>query len=147
MNAREEIIKDLQEYIDNRFENINKARCQELVDGYRTNLIFPHFAMFLASFSVKDSYHNVRDSFLGKECKERFCKQLSDQLVFCEGCGQRPILYNVIRDEDSVERHLRGHQRSQVEVEETEKIERMLLEKLTVKLSEYSEKGFDRRNI
>ena len=148
IKARTELFTALQEYIDKRFMKIDKARCLELTIVYRASLELSRLNVYRSRFLLSDSYNDVRESFVGIGCKERFCEQLSDQLVFCEECDQKPILYNVIRDKDSVKRHLRDHsRRSQVQIEEIENIRRMLFDKLTCSSSQLSEKGSDRKNM
>ena len=55
------------------------------------------------------SYEPVRDFVARVSCKEEFCQQLSDQLVYCDDCTERPVLYNILKDEDAMRRHLAEH--------------------------------------
>lgn len=46
---------------------------------------------------------------LRTDCAEVFCRQLSDQLVPCKSCNERPILFNVIKDEGAMRNHVNNH--------------------------------------
>ena len=59
---------------------------------------------------LPSSYRFIENSIVGTDCKEAFCRQLSDQLLFCEKCHARPILFNVQKDEYQMRRHLERHQ-------------------------------------
>ena len=83
--------------------------CEELVSLFRNSLKVPKIGLLMSRRNLGFSYDAVRKSMLAADCKEEFCRQLSDQLVLCEKCGERPILYNVIRDEDRMKRHLCDH--------------------------------------
>ena len=123
------MIKALHDYIEARFTFIGPDPCEELVFRFRTLLKYPESCMDLSQNNLRYSYDKVRESVLAPDCKEEFCRQLSDQLVHCERCGQRPILYSVIRDEDSMKRHLSDHKLEQ-ESEDHMDIKEKLLSKL-----------------
>lgn len=54
----------------------------------------------------------VRDFLTRADCREVFCRQLSDQLIYCQECSERPILHNILKDEDAMRIHLTGHHES-----------------------------------
>ena len=55
------------------------------------------------------SYEPVRAFVARVSCKEEFCRQLSDQLVYCDDCTERPVLHNILKDEDAMRTHLDKH--------------------------------------
>ena len=116
------------DYIETRLKFIGPKRCTELLHPVREGLMAPKMGLFLSRYNLQYSYDDVQNSLLAKDCKEELCRQLSDQLVFCEDCGQKPILYTVIRDEDSMKRHLKDHKgESREQDAEIERIRRLLL--------------------
>ena len=142
-----DITKGVQEYIETRFKEIDKARCQELTAVWGAMLKFPRASVFLTGLQMSDSYDQMRKSFRGKDRKKEFCEQMSDQLVFCEECGQRPILYNGMRDEDSMDHHLNYHERKRWWYLR-EKVEQMLLQELDADTFQLRRpEGFDPKNI
>ena len=145
IGAKSDMIEALHNYIEVEFKSIDPDRCEELVYGFRHDLTDPKFYLSFSRHNLRYSYDDVLKSMLAADCKEEFCRQLSDQLVFCERCGQRPILYNVIRDEDSMTHHLSGHKReSGIYVEE---IKQMLLSKLEAGVSQTRAVGSETKNV
>lgn len=134
IRTKTDMIEALQNYIEVEFKFIGPVRCEELTYVFRHSWKDPELCLSLSRHNLQYSYDDVRKCMLAADCKEEFCRQLSDQLVFCERCGQRPILYNVIRDEDSMRRHLSDHKReSEIHVEEIERLKQMLLSKIEAK--------------
>ncbi|CAF9937324.1 MAG: hypothetical protein HETSPECPRED_000495 [Heterodermia speciosa] len=146
--AKTDMIHRLQEYIETRFDDENYEDLSEgekpstylvpsLCEGQKLALEwdrlfrYPKIPLCFVRPYFSDSYDDIRSSLRGKDVEEKFCEQLSDQLVFCEECGQRPILFNVIRDEDSMKRHFGGDKReNEVLVKKVEEMRKTLLWKL-----------------
>ena len=61
------------------------------------------------------SYEYIRESFLGPDCVEIFCRQMTDQLVFCKECGEIPMLLHILKDQDRMEIHLKQHKHDSFE--------------------------------
>ena len=76
---------------------------------FHYNSLVPKIGLALSKLTIKESYGSVRDYMLRPDSKEVFCRQLSDQLTLCEGCFERPILYNVIKNEEAMQNHLKNH--------------------------------------
>lgn len=147
IKARVDIMEGLQEYIEKRFNCIDEACCQELTMPCCPSFQFPKTSLFFYKPTLSASYDDMRSALRGKDCKEKFCEQLSDQLVFCDKCHQRPILYNIIRDEDFMKYHLSEHRReSKIHVEEIERIKKMLLSKLEAGVFQSRAEGYGTKN-
>ncbi|KAL8794404.1 MAG: hypothetical protein Q9195_002991 [Heterodermia aff. obscurata] len=127
--ARTDMIDRLQAYIETRF---NDEHYEDEIEGEETrstyippsiyegqklglewerHFRYPAVTLSFLRVFLSDSYDDVRSSLRGEDGKKKFCEQLSDQLVFCERCGRRSILFSVIRDEGSMMRHLSDHVR------------------------------------
>ena len=145
--GRNAMVKGVEDYIETRFETVNAARCQELAHAWGITLEFPRIFLAWSWFQMTDSYDDYRNSLRGKDCKKEYCEQMSDQLLYCSECGHRPILYNVIRDEASMRRHLSDHKReNEDQVEEIKEIKRKLLSKLERGLLQPLEVGYSNKN-
>ena len=123
-----DIIKALHDYIET-FKSMSADRCEKLIYIFRGSLKARRVGLALSRRNLQFSYDDVRKCMLADDCKEEFCRQLSDQLVFCQRCGQKPILYNIIRDEDAMKRHLCDHT-SEERSADLEGIRQMLLSRL-----------------
>lgn len=61
-----------------------------------------------------------------EERKKVFCRQLANQWSVCKGCLERPILYNVLKDEEAMRAHLKEHQHESEGAPEKELYELLL---------------------
>jgi len=103
-------IGTLRSYVDGRCESLNGAGCQEFIKVFRGMRVAPILHAMLVSESKQSKSYDYFIEYLQRpDCEWIFCRQLSDQLVICEECGERPILYNVLKDEDAMQRHLNHH--------------------------------------
>lgn len=89
---------------------MEKARIDKMGALGRWASKAPH--LFLFGISKGETYDIVRDFITRADGREVFCSQLSDQLVYCQECSERLILYNILKDEDAMRIHLTGHHES-----------------------------------
>lgn len=101
----------IRSFIEDRCANVSKRRAAELTENFRIIHENPQFALDQLEGAMPTSFVYVKEGLVGKDCKNIFCKELSDQLAFCEECHARPILYSVIKDEDRMRRHLEKHRK------------------------------------
>jgi len=100
----------LRSYIDDRCESLDEAGCREFIKVLRGIRVAPILPFILMSESKHSKSYDWLQEYLQRpDCEWVFCRQLSDQLVICQECGERPILYNVLKDEDAMQRHLNHH--------------------------------------
>jgi len=103
-------IGTLRSYVDDHCESLDEAGCQEFIKVFRGMRVAPILLPMLVSESKHSKSYDCFKEYLQRpDCEWVFCRQLSDQLVICEECGERPILYNVLKDEDAMQRHLNHH--------------------------------------
>ncbi len=103
-------LETLRSYVDDRCESLDGTGCREFIKilcGMRVAPIL--LPMFMSESKQSKSYDWLQEYLQRPDCEWIFCRQLSDQLVICEECGERPILYNVLKDEDAMQRHLNHH--------------------------------------
>lgn len=100
----------LRSFIDDRCESLDEAGCQEFIKVLRGLCAAPILLPMLV-FESKDSqsYDWLQEYLQRADCEWVFCRQLSDQLVICQECGERPIFYNVLKNEDAMRQHLNNH--------------------------------------
>ena len=100
----EDIIEDLCSKIVN-----DDQQCRGTTDTFRGMIDSPNFILSLACVRVPRSYRYIKRSLRGENCKEVFCRQLSDLLVFCKDCKIRPMEHIVTKDEAAMKEHLGNH--------------------------------------
>lgn len=103
-------LETLRSYVDDRCESLDGTGCREFIKILRGMRVAPILLpMFMSESKQSKSYDWLQEYLQRPDCEWIFCRQLSDQLVICEECGERPILYNVLKDEDTMQRHLDHH--------------------------------------
>ncbi|KAG6997760.1 hypothetical protein G7Y79_00038g075190 [Physcia stellaris] len=102
-------IQELSSYIDNQCEKIDKARCHRMGQSLRISSLVANIFLRIDKRNLTASYEPVRAFVARVSCKEEFCRQLSDQLVYCDDCTERPVLHNILKDEDAMRTHLDKH--------------------------------------
>ena len=103
----------LKQIINNRFEALDWTQCRALTGKYRSltsSRLGQLIMLRSAKVNLPASYEHVQGFWLSSTRDETFCQQLSDQLVVCEQCQERPILFNLIKDEHAMQQHLFNHQ-------------------------------------
>ena len=104
----------LRQFINRRCEALDRKQCEDLIKDFRKISKPEDMKMALEKLKAEDilptSYEHVQGFMLSRTRNETFCEQLSDQLVVCEQCHERPILFNVLKEEFSMQLHLLRHQ-------------------------------------
>ena len=106
-------INALKHIINDQCEALDWVQCRALTGEYRllTFSLRRQWKMLRrARVNLPSSYEHVQGFWRSSTRDETFCQQLSDQLVVCEQCQGRPILFNLIKDEHAMEQHLFNHQ-------------------------------------
>ncbi len=97
-------IATLRSYVDGHCESLDGAGCQEFIKVFRGMRVAPILHAMLVSESKHSKSYDCFNEYLQRpDCEWVFCRQLSEE------CGERPILYNILKDEDAMQRHLNHH--------------------------------------
>lgn len=104
-------VQTLRSYIDSQCEKMGKAPIIEtmgsivrLVSETPNSILLP-----VTKRKFGETYDSVRDFVMRADCREVCCMQLSDQLAYCRKCSARPILYNILKNQNAMRTHLNEH--------------------------------------
>lgn len=101
----------LRSYINRELSEINRSQCEDMTQAYVASsvTVLRKLSLALSKPTIRESYDSVRDFVSRPDSMEIYCRQLSDQLTLCESCFERPILYNVVKDEAAMQNHISNH--------------------------------------
>ena len=100
----------VREFVDDFCNKMDdEKQYHQMTDTFRGMVESPDSVLRPAYLRWPTSYRYVKASLRDEDCKDVFCQQLSDQLVYCNECAGRPVLHIVQKDEASMKQHLRNH--------------------------------------